>query len=551
MNPRILFIDAYDSFTNNIVSLLETSLDVEVIVVKIDFVVSDLPTLLKSFSAVVAGPGPGTPKNGVDVGLIEELWKLNDPELLPILGICLGFQSLVLAFGGTVQPLALPRHGIERHISSKRASPDENSIFGDIDRFVSVQYHSLHASLGHQTEAGSSEYDDYWKATSSCPDLEPLAWDIAEDNRYNDLSNSDSNNPSRILMAVKHKYKPFFGVQFHPESICSDANARNSIVQWWSTVSKWHWIHDRAYRTPCVFDSLEPMNDKSNPESVGAIVQPSSQAFIDATTLILERPTTYASISSSSTTSFTSAMLSSPASNCSSPASVSTTAEGGNHNLFVDCKSSILGDLTVPVVCELLSLAMDQVIILDSEVRQMPKLATHSIIGFITPQTPRLEYTIGCRHVRLIQNGSTSFEDLQCCGGNIFSYLKWFMQSRKVADSHASVPFWGGLMGYINYEACLETIDEDLVGKRRKRPDVSFAFVERSIVIDHARQLFYVQSIMPQDSTWLDITYNILLEGRDSQLLGLGAESPRLNHKESNGQIDTTVDTFLVNTNGG
>lgn len=59
--PRILFIDAYDSFTNNVVSLLETKLGagVEVTLVHIDDHISDLASFLKPFAAVVAGPGPG------------------------------------------------------------------------------------------------------------------------------------------------------------------------------------------------------------------------------------------------------------------------------------------------------------------------------------------------------------------------------------------------------------------------------------------------------------------------------------------------------------
>ena len=93
---RILFIDAYDSFTNNIISLLETRLHVEVTVIKIDDHIDDFATFLKPFAAVAAGPGPGDPRNLKDVGLFRELWQLDEHDVLPVLGICLGFQSLVL-----------------------------------------------------------------------------------------------------------------------------------------------------------------------------------------------------------------------------------------------------------------------------------------------------------------------------------------------------------------------------------------------------------------------------------------------------------------------
>jgi para-aminobenzoate synthetase len=107
-HPRILYIDAYDSFANNIIALLKTSTDAEVEVIKHDdprFPLSSPDAFLnylKHFHAVVAGPGPGDPRNDTDVGVIQLLWSLEKEHQLPILGICLGFQSMCRAFGGTV-----------------------------------------------------------------------------------------------------------------------------------------------------------------------------------------------------------------------------------------------------------------------------------------------------------------------------------------------------------------------------------------------------------------------------------------------------------------
>jgi para-aminobenzoate synthetase len=107
--PNLLYVDAYDSFANNITALLQTALEADVHVVKIDDEdllnpVSEASSLrfLHQFDAVVVGPGPGNPSNPQDVGWVNRMWALGEDELLPVLGICLGFQSLCLAFGAAV-----------------------------------------------------------------------------------------------------------------------------------------------------------------------------------------------------------------------------------------------------------------------------------------------------------------------------------------------------------------------------------------------------------------------------------------------------------------
>ena len=232
---RVLFIDAYDSFTNNIIALLETNLRVEVTTIKIDEEISDFAAFLESFSAVIAGPGPGDPRNCKDVGWIRELWKLEGQDVLPVLGICLGFQSLVLAFGGTIDRLREPRHGIVRKV---RGSGE--GIFRGIEEVETVQYHSLCASIGPEGKHERTEScDASKKPLLKCLDLRPLAWDYEMDNTGDRTDESFSVNPPRVLVAVEHKTKPFFGLQFHAESICSNSNARKVIEAWWGLARKW------------------------------------------------------------------------------------------------------------------------------------------------------------------------------------------------------------------------------------------------------------------------------------------------------------------------
>ncbi|CCD48725.1 similar to Gamma-glutamyl hydrolase [Botrytis cinerea T4] len=119
--PLILFIDAYDSFSNNIISLLETSLTASVRTVKINdpiLLASDeaLHEELRHYVAVVCGPGPGNPETDSDIGIIKKIWRLADEEMLPVLGICLGFQRLCLEFGGQIRRLQGPQHGMIRKV---------------------------------------------------------------------------------------------------------------------------------------------------------------------------------------------------------------------------------------------------------------------------------------------------------------------------------------------------------------------------------------------------------------------------------------------------
>ena len=232
--PKILYLDAYDSFSNNIVAQVTECLGADVTSIHIDddrFVKSldaaqvtlyngegdggySFRDYLRSFDAVIAGPGPGWANNAPDVGLIDVLWRLQDEHLLPVLGICLGFQSLALAFGADMKRLTEPRHGLIAEILHK-----DQSIFSGIDQLLATQYHSLQADIGHpiQTRGAVSYPAELWTATEKCPSLEPLAWDF------------DSELNGAVLMAVRHAQKPFWGVQFHPESICTNREGSHVI----------------------------------------------------------------------------------------------------------------------------------------------------------------------------------------------------------------------------------------------------------------------------------------------------------------------------------
>ncbi len=127
-----------------------------------------------------------------------------------------------------------PRHGIPRRIRSKN-----ETIFEGIHDIIGVQYHSLHATisgLSIKDAVGAENQVYFLKEENECSQLKPLAWDLEIDNQPASHAVAHSVNPAAILMALAHQEKPFFGIQFHPESICSNANARKVVSAWWTTV---------------------------------------------------------------------------------------------------------------------------------------------------------------------------------------------------------------------------------------------------------------------------------------------------------------------------
>ncbi|PGH04764.1 aminodeoxychorismate synthase [Helicocarpus griseus UAMH5409] len=216
---RILYLDAYDSFTRNVVDLVESTLNVLVTVWPID---KEWPEnkqdVIDAYDAIIAGPGPGTPTNPDDVGSMDHLWELDN---IPVLGVCLGFQSLCVKYGATIRKLPTPRHG-----KVVRFTHSGKDIFRNLpESFDVTLYHSLQVHLGHPIESSGDLSDRLlcW-SPSRRSDLVPLAW-------YQDVASGKAN-----LMAVRHQTKPLWGVQFHPESCKSDTACRNMVKNWWESV---------------------------------------------------------------------------------------------------------------------------------------------------------------------------------------------------------------------------------------------------------------------------------------------------------------------------
>ncbi|KAI4154212.1 MAG: hypothetical protein LQ340_001824 [Diploschistes diacapsis] len=475
---QILFIDAFDSFSNNIIALLEKELQVNVTKIHIDEYLTSFFKLSRNFSAIVIGPGPGSADNPHDVGVIEQVWKLSDEYLLPVMGICLGFQSLVRAFGGKIETLPHPRHGQKTTITTQGAS-----IFEGLEAFEAVQYHSLYAILGNEICRGDANVEQrIWESGPLATDLIPLAWDLQPYGYSEELNNEQTrlcrceSHPERILMAVKHAHKPFYGVQFHPESICSSNAARQVVRNWWHVARGWP------------VQSTKAVNQPLSQNKTGCVPAPNHSQLAINMRLASDAPR-------------------------SLPFAWNDQVHS-SENVALKYQSMQLGKLTVPSICsrlEIVGRENQQAVILDSA-KKVPSLGAQSIIGIVDANTLIVSYRIGSAVMELRKGQEINYEDLGLYENSVFEYMKQFMRRNELKD--LSVPsessFWGGFMGYIDYEACLETIAVDATFAHSKRPNISFAFVEKSIVLAQDTELLYVQSIRRGDSEWVQQTMQTL-----------------------------------------
>ncbi|HET6571175.1 MAG TPA: aminodeoxychorismate synthase component I [Solirubrobacterales bacterium] len=180
---KTLLIDNYDSFTYNLFQLLAEVNGEEPLVVSNDEA-GWYELVRLDYDNIVISPGPGQPHRGRDFGICSLVIR---ETRRPLLGVCLGHQGIGGAHRANVVPAPEPMHG---RISTVRH--DGSPLFAGIPReFAAVRYHSLCVAQPLPNE------------------LRGTAW------------TSDG-----VLMALEHRARPLWGVQFHPESVCTEHGRR-------------------------------------------------------------------------------------------------------------------------------------------------------------------------------------------------------------------------------------------------------------------------------------------------------------------------------------
>ncbi|KAI5806560.1 ADC synthase [Peziza echinospora] len=441
--PRILLLDFYDSFTHNLAALLRSSTGAVVDVVSHDrySTLLELQADLSYYDALVIGPGPGSPDDQKDIGIAKEMWTtLPKKHLLPVFGVCLGLQSLCLAFGGQLKRLEVVKHGIISPVTHTGTD-----IFEGVKDINAVRYHSLHVDM--RGVVGG--------------EMEELAWVV------------DGGENGKVLMAARHKTRPYWAVQYHPESVCTEGGGERVVRNWWRLACEWNARNGRTSR-------LQPAVPNR-----GMSVKPRS---------LLER-----------------AIL---RQNSSAIASAMVAPE--IHQVHY---TTILAPQLLPAqICEILGAGnqSNDFVFLDSAAAP----GRYSIIGVVSEvSTQILRYHAGAANVELSTLGqlprimeTTPLQVPGTIGGCIWEFLAKFMAKKQVPKEMgpAESPFWGGLIGYISYEMGVQSLDISVGARKAQRPDVQLMYIQRSIVVDNWSRNVYIQTLREGDEEWLESTKSML-----------------------------------------
>lgn len=194
---RLLLIDNFDSFTFNLLHLFGELPDVEVTVRR-----NNEPFLedisAGKYDAIVISPGPGSPDDKAYFGNCEQTIKRFGPSGIPILGVCLGFQGIALAFGAKLKRAPYPMHG--KTTGLRITHPDD--LLAEIpDDTPVMRYHSIMIDRDQ-------------------PFPESLI--VTAETTPGELC-LEQNGPE--IMAFRHATLPIYGVQFHPESFGTECGS--------------------------------------------------------------------------------------------------------------------------------------------------------------------------------------------------------------------------------------------------------------------------------------------------------------------------------------
>lgn len=405
---RTLIIDNYDSFTYNLFHYMAEVTGAEPVVLRNDhpgWTIADL----QYFDNVIISPGPGRPDRLADFGICAEVIRHGG---LPLLGVCLGHQGICQLFGAAVRPASEIYHG--------RRSPvlhDQVDILAGLPSpFSAVRYHSL-------------------IATDLSAELEPLGW-----------------TPEGVLMAVRHRYRPLWGVQFHPESICTEYGQR-LLGNFADLTRRWH-----ARRG----DGCQGNGDGRRSAVASHPVRAAAAAAV-------------------------------------SKASVSE-ASGATGRLRLRHRRLPL-DVGAEEVFDLLYRDSDRVFWLDSSLAH-PRYGRFSFMGDATGPLARVATAdVWTQQVRV-----ESVTGVEVVDGGFLDWIDADLQANRLDPVDLPFDFALGWVGYLGYELKAECTGDRV--HRSRHPDAAMLFADRVVAFDHLEHVVYLLALAegptdPRAHQWL------------------------------------------------
>ena len=453
----ILFVDAYDSFSENIIALLRDLLQVSVTTIQINGPLAqrDASTrreYVEDFDAIVLGPGPGDPRSTSDTGLFDLIWDDAQALGIPVLGICLGFQSLCTKFGLDIVRTKLPCHG-----HAKAIIHEDVGIFKSTGDVVATCYNSLAVSRQSCSAPGrDSGYSSPARPSETTSDLSADS-DIYEGKSLSNPSCRKSGlrllawDSEGYAMAVQHERLPFHGLQFHPESCMSNSACHKLVQNWWAYVQHVNAMKRSLHKT-----------GRSKTDMCAGSKRDWHKADKDVVKAGLRHLTEH----------------------CGQQVFYRTTMLAGDTRAVADLCHSLSPD----GVCTML---------------ESTKHGRFSIYAFPDSSSFRIEYCKG--HLTILKSNSVAL-DLALTSSEALDAIEELLLDSLAAGGPPKVPFWGGLIGYHSYELGLDLLNVSTADDHKSRsvPDLAFLWVDRSVVVDNETGLVYAQSLRLRDAAWLD-----------------------------------------------
>lgn len=399
---KTLLIDNYDSFTFNLFQLLAEVSGTVPDVVRNDQVTLE-EILAREYDNIVISPGPGSADNPEDFGVCGEVVLHG---AIPVLGVCLGHQGLCCHYGGQIDYAPEQMHG-----RTSLVFHTDGGLFDGIPSpFTAVRYHSL---IARDLPAS----------------IQKLAW-----------------TADGVLMAVRHLARPLWGVQFHPESICTEHGHR-LIRNFYDLTERF--LSECPRRTP-----------------PGGNAKPPDQ----------EEPIRKSRM---------------PGNGNGKPSGISVRyrklpfypdSETAYVNLFGSARPAFWLDSSL--VAE--------------------GLSRYSFMGACTPENGELvsyDLPSGKLHVR--RRGLVTVRS-----ESIFDYLSRRIAEMRVRRDDLPFPFPGGYVGYLGYELKSNCGAHSRYQHRSSTPDAVFVLADRFLAFDHVDKCAYLVGLEEASSSGLDAWFD-------------------------------------------